>query len=166
LGAARPVARIGPPRDNRAVACGRSSFLAAACEPGAAPARDRVRADRRAARRMRGAHRARGACAALRAGDRRRRARAGQLHRGGACGGAEARARSGWPMMRVLPAPLVSAALCLLWLVLNGSVSAGHVVLAAGLAIVVPILSAPLRPLPVRARRQGVAVRLVAVAGY
>ena len=69
-------------------------------------------------------------------------------------------------MMRVLPAPLVSAALFVLWLVLNGSVSAGHVVLAAGLAIVVPILSAPLRPLPVRVRRPGVALRLIAVVAY
>jgi multicomponent K+:H+ antiporter subunit E len=69
-------------------------------------------------------------------------------------------------MMRVLPAPLVSAALFVLWLVLNGSVSAGHVVLAAGLAIVVPILSASLRPLPVRARRPGVALRLIAVVAY
>ena len=69
-------------------------------------------------------------------------------------------------MMRVLPAPLVSAALFVLWLVLNGSVSAGHVVLAAMLAIVVPILSAPLRPLPVRVRRPGVALRLIAVVAY
>ena len=69
-------------------------------------------------------------------------------------------------MMRVLPAPLVSAALFVLWLVLNGSLSAGHVVLAAVLAIVVPILSAPLRPLPVRVRRPGVALRLIAVVAY
>jgi multicomponent K+:H+ antiporter subunit E len=66
-------------------------------------------------------------------------------------------------MKRVLPAPLVSAGLFVLWLVLNGSVSAGHVVLGAALAVVVPILTAPLRPLPVRVRRPGAVLRLTAV---
>ena len=65
-------------------------------------------------------------------------------------------------MKRVLPAPLVSAGLFVLWLVLNGSLSAGHVVLGAALAIVVPILTSPLRPVPVRVRRPGVVLRLIA----
>ena len=66
-------------------------------------------------------------------------------------------------MKRVLPAPILSLALFVLWLVLNTSVSAGHVVLALVLAIAVPILCAPLRPTPVRMRRPGVAMRLIAV---
>lgn len=65
-------------------------------------------------------------------------------------------------MKRILPAPLLSAGLFALWLVLNGSVSAGHVVLAAVLAIAVPILSAPLRPQPVRVRRPGAVLWLFA----
>jgi len=69
-------------------------------------------------------------------------------------------------MKRILPAPLLSAGLFVLWLVLNGSVSPGQVVLAAALAIAVPILSAPLRPQPVRVRRPGVVLRLVAAVGY
>ena len=66
-------------------------------------------------------------------------------------------------MKRVLPAPLLSVGLFVLWFVLNGSVSAGHVVLAAVLAITVPILSAPLRPLPVRVRRPGAVLRLIGI---
>jgi multicomponent K+:H+ antiporter subunit E len=69
-------------------------------------------------------------------------------------------------MKRVLPAPLLSAGLFVLWLALNGSVSAGHVVLAAVLAITMPILSAPLRPLPVRVRRPGTVLRLIGTVAY
>ena len=69
-------------------------------------------------------------------------------------------------MKRVLPAPLLSTALFVLWLVLNGSVSAGQVTLALVLAIAVPILCAPLRPLPVRVRRPGAVLRLMAVVAY
>ena len=69
-------------------------------------------------------------------------------------------------MRRVLPAPLLSAGLFVLWLVLNGTVSAGHVMLAALLAVTVPILSAPLRPLPVRVRRPGAVLRLIGIVAY
>lgn len=65
-------------------------------------------------------------------------------------------------MKRVLPAPLLSTALFALWLVLNGEVSGAQVLLAATVAIVIPVLCAPLRPLPVRVRRFGVALRLIA----
>lgn len=64
-------------------------------------------------------------------------------------------------MKRLLPAPLLSLALFALWLVLNQSLSAGHLVLAAVVALATPILSAPLRPLGVRIRRPGSVVRLV-----
>jgi multicomponent K+:H+ antiporter subunit E len=46
---------------------------------------------------------------------------------------------------RFVPAPLLSAALFIAWLMLNGSASAGHLLLAALLALVVPQLSAHLR---------------------
>ncbi|HKU87582.1 MAG TPA: Na+/H+ antiporter subunit E [Casimicrobiaceae bacterium] len=69
-------------------------------------------------------------------------------------------------MKRVLPAPLVSAALFVLWLVLNGSVSAGHLVLALVLAVAVPILCAPLRPLPVRVRNPLAVLRLIGVVTH
>jgi multicomponent K+:H+ antiporter subunit E len=46
------------------------------------------------------------------------------------------------PARRVVPAPLLSAALFIAWLMLNQSASAGHLLLAAVLALVVPQLSA------------------------
>lgn len=63
-------------------------------------------------------------------------------------------------MKRLLPAPLLSVALFLLWLLLNRSVSAGQLILAAVLALVIPVLTRGLRPLPVRIRRPGMALRL------
>lgn len=64
-------------------------------------------------------------------------------------------------MKRLLPAPLLSAALFVLWLVLNRSLGAGHVLLAGILALAIPWMTAGLRPLPVRIRRPGVALRLL-----
>lgn len=69
-------------------------------------------------------------------------------------------------MKRLFPAPLVSASLFALWLVLARSWGPGHVVLAALVAVIVPILSAPLRPLPVRIRRPLVILRLIMTVGY
>ena len=65
-------------------------------------------------------------------------------------------------MKRLLPAPLLSASLFVLWIVLNQRLTTGHLLLAAALAIAVPILAAPLRPLPVRIRHPGVVLRLIA----
>jgi multicomponent K+:H+ antiporter subunit E len=65
----------------------------------------------------------------------------------------------------MLPAPLLSAALFALWLVLNQSVSAGHLLLAVTLALAVPLLCAPLRPLPVRIRRPATVLRLILAVG-
>ena len=64
------------------------------------------------------------------------------------------------PMKRLLPAPLLSAALFLLWLLLNRSASPGNLVMALVLAWLVPLLTRGLRPLPVRIRRPGVVLRL------
>jgi multicomponent K+:H+ antiporter subunit E len=66
-------------------------------------------------------------------------------------------------MKRLLPAPLLSTALFALWLLLNRQLAPGHLLLAALLAILVPLVCAPLRPLPVRVRRPGVALRLVGI---
>jgi multicomponent K+:H+ antiporter subunit E len=62
---------------------------------------------------------------------------------------------------RLLPAPLLSVALFALWLVLNQSVGSGHLILAAVVALAVPILSAPLRPRIARLRHPGTVVRLI-----
>ena len=64
-------------------------------------------------------------------------------------------------MKRLLPTPLLSVVLLCLWLLLNHSVSLGHLLLAVILAIAIPLMTAGLRPLPVRIRRPGVILRLV-----
>jgi len=61
---------------------------------------------------------------------------------------------------KLLPAPLVSLALFLVWLVLNHSVSAGHVLLALVLALALPLVFRSLRPQRVRVRRPLAIVRL------
>ena len=69
-------------------------------------------------------------------------------------------------MKRLLPAPLLSASLFALWLVLNQSVSAGHLLLAAVLSILVPRLTARLRPGRTRVRRPGLILRLTLTVGF
>ena len=66
------------------------------------------------------------------------------------------------PFKRLVPAPLLSLALLGLWLLLNRSLSAGHIVLGSVLGLAIPLLTAGLRPLPVRMRRPGAVLRLVA----
>ncbi len=63
-------------------------------------------------------------------------------------------------MKRIVPAPLLSLALLGLWLLLNRSASAGNLVLGTMLALAIPLLTAGLRPLPVRIRRPGTVLRL------
>ena len=64
-------------------------------------------------------------------------------------------------MKRLLPAPLLSAALFVLWLVLNRTLGVGHMLLAGLLAVAIPLLTAGLRPVRVRIRRPGVVLRLL-----
>ncbi|WP_462388013.1 Na+/H+ antiporter subunit E [Acidovorax sp. Q11] len=64
------------------------------------------------------------------------------------------------PFKRLVPAPLLSLALLGLWLLLNRSLSAGHVVLGTVFALAIPLLTAGLRPLPVRVRKPGAVLRL------
>eukprot|EP01035_Chromulina_nebulosa_P048872 gene48872-66342_t len=54
---------------------------------------------------------------------------------------------------RLVPAPLLSLALLGLWLLLNRSLSAGHLLLGTVVALAIPLLTAGLRPLPVRIRK-------------
>lgn len=63
-------------------------------------------------------------------------------------------------MKRLFPAPLLSAAILVLWLLLNRSMGAGQVLLGLLVAVAAPWLSAPLRPTPVRIRRPATVLRL------
>lgn len=65
-------------------------------------------------------------------------------------------------MRRLLPSPLLSCALFVLWLLLSQSVSAGTLLLGAVQALAWPLLTAGLRPAPVRVRRPLAILRLVA----
>ena len=66
-------------------------------------------------------------------------------------------------MTRIVPAPLLSAALLGGWLLMNQSVSAGHIVLGAALAILLPLAMRELLPAPARLRRPAVATRLALI---
>ncbi|WP_157268446.1 Na+/H+ antiporter subunit E [Azohydromonas aeria] len=67
-------------------------------------------------------------------------------------------------MRRWLPAPLLSAALFVLWLLLQQSVAPGQLLLGALLALVLPRLLGPLRPRPGPMRRPWRLIGLLAAA--
>jgi len=62
--------------------------------------------------------------------------------------------------LRLLPSPLLSVLLFLAWLMLNESASAGHLLLALVLALVLPLWSNRFRPERVQLRRGGTLLRL------
>lgn len=66
----------------------------------------------------------------------------------------------------VVPAPLLSASLLALWLVLARSASPGQIVLGLALALAVPRLTARLRPTPARVRRPLVIARFLLRVGW
>jgi multicomponent K+:H+ antiporter subunit E len=68
-------------------------------------------------------------------------------------------------MRRLLPSPVLSVSLFALWLVLNQSLDAGHLLLAAVLGLLVPRLTARLRPGHPRIRRPDVLLRLILTVG-
>lgn len=68
-------------------------------------------------------------------------------------------------MKRWLPAPLLSAALLALWLLLNPPLRLGQLLLGAAVALVMPLLLAPLRPPAGRLRRPGRLLRLILRVG-
>jgi multicomponent K+:H+ antiporter subunit E len=64
-------------------------------------------------------------------------------------------------MKRLFPAPPMSAILFVLWLVLSQHVGVATVAMAAILAVVLPLLTFPLRPVPMRVRRPRTAIALL-----
>jgi multicomponent K+:H+ antiporter subunit E len=66
---------------------------------------------------------------------------------------------------RLVPAPLLSAALLALWLALARSTSPGQIVLGLALAFVTPLLTRTLR-VKARVRRPLIVVRFVGRVGY
>ena len=68
-------------------------------------------------------------------------------------------------MKRLFPAPYLSIVLFILWLVLNQSLSAGHLVLGAIMGFLGPVWTASLRPSPVRLRNLPLAIRLTLSVG-
>lgn len=64
-------------------------------------------------------------------------------------------------MSRWWPSPLLSVALWALWLLLNDSLAPAHLLLGLVVALVVPLLIAPLKPRGPRLRKPLVLVRLV-----
>ncbi len=69
-------------------------------------------------------------------------------------------------LAKILPAPLTSAALWAMWIVLARSTSAGQVLLGFVLGLIIPILTSNLRPNVVRVRRPLVVVRFILTVGY
>jgi multicomponent K+:H+ antiporter subunit E len=65
-------------------------------------------------------------------------------------------------MKRLLPSPLLSSGLLVLWILLMESASAGTLAFGAVLAIFWPAVTASLRPAPVRVRKPLVIARLLA----
>jgi len=63
-------------------------------------------------------------------------------------------------MKKLFPAPLISLGLFGMWLLLNHSISLGHMLLALVLALSLPALLVELRPQKVRVRHLVTAVRL------
>ena len=68
-------------------------------------------------------------------------------------------------MRRLLPSPWLSLGLFGGWLLLTRSFSMGQVLLGISVAVVMPLLMAPLRPRPGPLRRWGVLVRLILRVG-
>ncbi|MDM0012819.1 Na+/H+ antiporter subunit E [Variovorax sp. J22P168] len=69
-------------------------------------------------------------------------------------------------MKRWLPSPPLSLALFVVWLLLNPSLDAATLLLAAILALAVPVITQSLRPATARMRRPLVALRLAGVVVY
>ena len=66
-------------------------------------------------------------------------------------------------MRRLLPHPLLSAVLAVLWLLLVNQFNAGHVVLGALLGWLIPFATSPFWPEQIRVRHVGTLVRYLAV---
>lgn len=62
---------------------------------------------------------------------------------------------------KVLPSPIISVILFFSWLILNQSISMGHIALALLFALLIPIFVAPLRPTPVSVKKPLVIIKLI-----
>ncbi|RYY84730.1 MAG: Na+/H+ antiporter subunit E [Comamonadaceae bacterium] len=69
-------------------------------------------------------------------------------------------------MKRWLPSPPLSLALFAVWLLLNQSLHPATLLMAAALAVAVPLITQGLRPARVRMRRPGTAIRLLGRVGF
>ena len=67
---------------------------------------------------------------------------------------------------RLVPAPLLSAALLALWLALARETSLGQILLGLALALAVPMVTASLRTTLVRVRRPLTVVRFILTVGH
>jgi multicomponent K+:H+ antiporter subunit E len=67
---------------------------------------------------------------------------------------------------KLVPSPLLSAALFALWLALARSTSVGQIILGLVLALAVPLLTSKLRPKTARARRPRVVARFILMVGF
>ncbi|MFY9290570.1 MAG: Na+/H+ antiporter subunit E [Methylorubrum rhodinum] len=69
-------------------------------------------------------------------------------------------------MSRILPHPLLSAALTLTWLLLNAPPTPGNVLLALAVGLAVPAVMRALEPRPVRLRAPATIARLIGIVLY
>jgi multicomponent K+:H+ antiporter subunit E len=69
-------------------------------------------------------------------------------------------------LRRVVPAPLLSGGLLLLWLALSRSVTRGQIVIGLALGLGLPLVTARLRPTAVRVRRPLAIVRFILTVGH
>lgn len=97
------------------------------------------------------------------AADTESRARGAQIESASAPETAAAEGPPGVTAWRLLPAPIISALLFVSWLLLNLSLSLGHIALAALLAIVIPWFTERLRPDRPRLRHPILMLRLFGV---
>ena len=64
-------------------------------------------------------------------------------------------------MKRLLPAPLLSVVLCVMWLVLNRSLSPGQIILGVVFGLLIPMMTQGLRPSRVRIKKPLTIARLM-----
>lgn len=64
-------------------------------------------------------------------------------------------------MNKILPSPLLSLTLLLIWLLLNQSIALAHILFGCVLAVVVPLYTAPLKPVHSGFRNPWVLFRLL-----
>ena len=64
-------------------------------------------------------------------------------------------------MKRLLPAPLLSIVLCVMWLVLNRSISPGQIILGVVFGLLIPMMTQGLRPSRVRIKKPLTIARLM-----